>query len=164
MSLHHFPSPYPLTNTPSSISYWGGGSIDAAAANSSFSVPRSLGALGSTTSPHEIFEDGTVNFLGISGRRRVYPRVISTLTVRFYQTALKFGFDYLQSLGGMRAIQEHTFRLAHRLVGGLRGLQHSHPRLGAAPLAGEHWGGEMCVVYGWDPEGRAVSSRSQGIA
>ena len=51
------------------IRYWGGGSIDAAAADAPFCVKRSLGPLGSADSPHELFEDGTVHFLGISGLR-----------------------------------------------------------------------------------------------
>lgn len=48
--------------------YWAGGGIEAAAADSSFAVPRSLGPAGAASNPHEIFEDGTPHFMGISSQ------------------------------------------------------------------------------------------------
>lgn len=47
--------------------YWGGGSVDAAAADAPYCVLRPIGP-SYTDRLHDLFEDGTVHFLGIAGK------------------------------------------------------------------------------------------------
>ena len=76
-------------------------------------------------------------------------------------SALSAGFNWLHRIGGMAYIQEHTFRLAHRLVCSLRAIKHNkiqpvltegHLEYGYGSLAtgGTETGQDMVEVYGWD--------------
>jgi hypothetical protein len=63
--------------------------------------------------------------------------------------ALKHGFDYIDSVGGMLQIQEHTHSLAKYLVEQLRNLRHEIPMFcnPVTPLLEEP---SMIIVYGWE--------------
>lgn len=78
--------------------FYGGGTILAGAADSSFLVPKA-----SSTSDH--FEDGTCHYQGI--------------------TALRHGFRFIEQLGGMHAVSMHTAYLRNYLFLKMQNLRHS---------------------------------------
>ena len=91
--------------------YFGGGTVLAASAEADYTIPRYF-------SPHEKFEDGTVNFYGI--------------------IALKRGFEYLKELGGMLFIQKHTMSLSKYVVKMMRSLNHKQTGISLARIYGRH--------------------------
>lgn len=76
--------------------YYGGGAIQMASAEIDYSIPK--------FELHDKFEDGTIDFYGIS--------------------ALKHGFDYISRVGGMKIIQQYTCGLTHYLVNKMIKLKH----------------------------------------
>ena len=80
-------------------SYYGGGTLAAAAADSMFEARKA-------DSMHEYMEDGTPNYYAIA--------------------ALPRCFEFLKSMGGMETIQERTFQLTKILAQGMTALQHSN--------------------------------------
>jgi len=99
--------------------YFGGGTVNIAHSKSNFHVPKP------ETAVEARLEDGTVPFLAIA--------------------ALRHGFCFLQQLGGMSAVQAHTFALASRCASELRALRH---------CAREN---RVCVIYGWKPGATATT-------
>jgi molybdenum cofactor sulfurtransferase len=76
--------------------YYGGGAIQMASAEVDYNLPK--------FEIHDRFEDGTIDFYGI--------------------TALKHGFDYVNRVGGMKVIQQYTCGLSHYLVNKMMELKH----------------------------------------
>ena len=79
-------------------SYYGGGTLAAAAADSMFEARKA--------DMHDYMEDGTPNFYAIA--------------------ALPRCFEFIQSIGGMETIQERTFQLTKMLAQGMAALKHAN--------------------------------------
>ena len=80
-------------------SYYGGGTLAAAAADSMFEARKA-------DSMHEYMEDGTPNYYAIA--------------------ALPRCFEFINSIGGMETIQERTFQLTKILAQCMAALHHSN--------------------------------------
>lgn len=78
--------------------FWGGGSVSLATSDNNFHVLK--------CKPSERLEDGTISFLDV--------------------IALNHGFDFVDSLGGVKAIQAHVTSLSDYLYNQLSHLQHSN--------------------------------------
>mmetsp|Transcript_43773 Transcript_43773/g.109837 ORF Transcript_43773/g.109837 Transcript_43773/m.109837 type:complete len:691 (-) Transcript_43773:128-2200(-) len=87
--------------------FWGGGSVSLATSDNDFHVLK--------CKPAERLEDGTISFLDI--------------------VALNHGFDFVESLGGVTAIQAHVTSLSDYLYTQLSHLRHTN-------------GKPMAVVFG----------------
>lgn len=99
--------------------YYGGGTLAAAAADSMFEARKA-------DNMHDYMEDGTPNFYAIA--------------------ALPRCFEFIQSIGGMEAIQERTFQLTKMLAQSMAALQHAN-------------GKSLCTLYGWSAD---ATSMTQG--
>ena len=86
-------------------------------------------------------EDGTLNFQAIAGEfSRSFIYAVSLL-MSYLTVALRFGFDALNRAGGMKVIQDYTFRLTQYLYDEMQCLEHAISS-----------GGKLCMFYGRNSE------------
>lgn len=103
--------------------YYGGGTLLAGAADSSFLVAKSC------QSPDH-FEDGTINYHGIA--------------------ALKFGFQFIQGLGGMQAVESYAHEKRQYLLQGMLSMHHTLTNR------------RLCTIYSFSDGVRDATPSRQG--